>query len=134
MNTPLDALNRARQAWEATQPQLVLDGWADALDDTVTLGGGGGVVERVPARGLGEARRTGGNTSLVGSSASPSPTGLERCGTEPHSDTSADRISHRVAPIRLPLMPRGSVGAAPTSDGPARSLGERMRGRGQGGE
>lgn len=26
------AFNRARQAWEATSPQLTIDGWADALD------------------------------------------------------------------------------------------------------
>lgn len=30
--TPLVALNRARAAWEATQPQLTLTGWADMLD------------------------------------------------------------------------------------------------------
>jgi hypothetical protein len=27
------ALNRARLAWERTQPQLVIDGWADGLDE-----------------------------------------------------------------------------------------------------
>lgn len=30
--TALAALNRARAAWEATQPQLTLTGWADMLD------------------------------------------------------------------------------------------------------
>ena len=28
----LEALHRARRAWELTQPQLVIDGWADGLD------------------------------------------------------------------------------------------------------
>ena len=30
--TALDALGRARCAWERSQPQLTIDGWADMLD------------------------------------------------------------------------------------------------------
>ena len=33
--SPVDfhrAFNRCRQAWEATSPQLTIDGWADVLD------------------------------------------------------------------------------------------------------
>lgn len=28
----LAAVDRARRAWERTQPQLVIDGWADMMD------------------------------------------------------------------------------------------------------
>ena len=108
MTSPLDALNRARAAWEATQPQLVLDGWADALDDTDPCGGHRvGVIERTP---------------------------LNPCGTEPHSDRRLPAAATGSLPHASPLC---SVGASVphhlNNDGPVRIPGERMRGRGQGG-
>ena len=32
----LQALDRARRAWERTSPQLVIDGWLDMLDEQET--------------------------------------------------------------------------------------------------
>ena len=116
--TALDALNRARAAWEATQPQLVIDGWTTALDDTDPSAHlRVGVIERAPT-----------HASLDGGALNP-------CGTEPHSDiTAAPHVSHRVDPvIRPPLAAGSSVPHHLNNDGPVRITGERMRGRGQGG-
>ena len=90
--TALDALNRARAAWEATQPQLVIDGWTTALDDTDPSAHlRVGVIERAPTQ-----------ASLDGGALNP-------CGTEPHSDITADSISHRVAPTHPPYRVGASV-------------------------
>ena len=108
MTSPLDALNRARAAWEATQPQLVLDGWADALDDADSY--------RPPRVGIIE-RET-----------------LNPCGTEPHSDKRLTASATGSLPHASPLCRVGaSVPHHLTNDGPVRIPGERMRGRGQGG-
>ena len=116
--SPLDALNRARQAWEATQPQLVLDGWADALDDTDPTRLGPprvGVVEREASQPPSKATRS--------THAAPNHT----------RSSQPTAFGCRVDPATWAPHPEGSSVPHLEYDGPGRSLGERMRGRGQGG-
>lgn len=94
----LDALREARAAWERTQPQLVIDGWAAGLEEADGLGS--------PVRLLEPASSPPG-TSPRG--------GLHPCGTEPRHAAVTD--GKPVAGVRTPRSSSSGVvvGAAPSA-------------------
>ena len=114
--TALAALNRARAAWERTQPQMVISGWADWLD---SLDAGGG-VQRVEPVELDETEgttRPGGSGVVVGHESTlrlVEPARLTG-GAEPRHAPLAVHSRRRVSPSAI----SPADGSAPFScDGP----------------
>ena len=111
----LEALDRARRAWERTSPQLVIDGWLDELD------------RLDETQGMAECRRS---LRLVEPACSPphSPAGGLNPGAEPCCEQDEGLTARRpfVADTAR------SVSSAPYPyDGPCRISPEESRGAGR---
>ena len=114
MNT-LEALDRARRAWERTSPQLVIDGWLDELD------------RLDETQGMAECRRS---LRLVEPACSPphSPAGGLNPGAEPCCEQDEGLTARR--PFAADTA--RSVSSAPLHYyGPGRDLFGESHGRGQ---